>query len=143
MFIGLYLLIPFLNSTYNSIAGKKEKILFITILFLISSVVSFNFYHISGEKINYIFSEYWGGLYPFLYYFIGAFIREYKDEIGIKLKGKRKLLTLLLCFFVIFVQTFWITLKYKGTTFPAVFYGEYNSVFVVISSVLLFLFLFP
>lgn len=142
MFVGLYLLIPFLNATYNSLNRKKEKILLITILFLISSVVSFNFYHISGEKINYIFLEYWVGLYPFLYYFIGAFIKEYKDEISLKLKGKRKLFTLLLCFFVIFVQTFCIFLKYKGTSFPAVFFGEYNSVFVVISSALLFLFLF-
>ncbi len=142
MFIGLYLLIPFLNSAYSSLSKKENKVLLIGILFLISSVVSFNFYYTSGERGNYIFSEYWVSLYPFLYYFIGAFISEYKDKITLKFGGKRRIFPLLAFLLVIFIETLCIFLKYRESFFPAVFFGEYNSVFVVIASSLLFLSLF-
>ncbi len=135
MFSGLYLLIPFLNGAFNSVSEKKHKLLLIAILFLISGVASLNPYHIFSDKGNYMFSEYWVCLYPFLYYFIGAYIGEYKDEIILKFKKRYTFL----CFLVVIAfQTILILIKHKNH-FPATFYGEYNSVFVVISATFLFL----
>jgi len=139
MFTGLYLLIPFLNGAYNSLTKKNHKYVLIAVLFLISSVVSFNFYHTCFNQGSYMFNEYWTSLYPFLYYFIGAFIGEYKNEITNKIKKRYFLIMFLIS---VFVQTFYIFIRQKNGYFPATFFGEYNSVFVVVSATLLFLTLF-
>ncbi len=135
MFIGLYLLIPFLNGAYNSLEKKEHKYVLIIVLFLISSVVSFNFYHTVSDKGSYMFNEYWTSLYPFLYYFIGAFISEYKPKI-------KKRYPLMVFLGITAFETLYIAVKHRGGYFPATFFGENNSLFAVIAAVSLFLLLY-
>lgn len=75
MYIGLFLIIPFLNIIYNSLESRaKKRALIFTCLCLTSIPGALNYYC----KIT---PEYWAFTYPVLYYFMGAYIREYEDEI--------------------------------------------------------------
>ncbi len=75
MYIGLFLIIPFLNLIYNGLDSRKKKIiLIITMLAITMLPVSFNI-HFK------IFPAFFNSLYPITYYFIGAFLSEYKIKI--------------------------------------------------------------
>lgn len=76
MYVGLYLLIPFLNILYKNIKCKKEKIIFISILAILSL-----FPKLLNKGNFKILPEYWISIYPICYYFIGSYIREYRPII--------------------------------------------------------------
>ena len=103
MYIGLFLLIPFLNLIYNNLGSKKHKIVLIcTMLFLTSLPTIVNIYNFrlgfsadmffnDGELRNKILPFWWKSMYPVTYYFIGAYFSEYKPKIDRKLN--------ILCFY--------------------------------------------
>jgi surface polysaccharide O-acyltransferase-like enzyme len=65
MFIGLYLLAPFLNYGYKAIPEKYKWLFIITLLIIFTSID---------------FTTYWRSAYPLMYYFIGLFIQDKKFE---------------------------------------------------------------
>ena len=67
MYIGLFLLIPFLNCILNSLS-KKQAIGFIVVLILIFSQP--------------FVTSYWQIAYPIMYYFIGGFFRKWPININ-------------------------------------------------------------
>lgn len=75
MYIGLFLMIPFLNLIYNGLKNKKEKELLIITFLCLTGLPSI--FSNMSLKIN-IFPDYWVGLYPITYYFIGCYLKEYK-----------------------------------------------------------------
>lgn len=81
MYIGLYLMIPFLNITYRNIELKEHKRLLLVIGILISIAPTF---FNAFDKL--LYPDWWQGIYPVVYYFMGAYIAEYKEEIRITLK---------------------------------------------------------
>ena len=87
MYIGLFLLIPFINLIYNNLKTKKEKqILILTMLILTSFQGIFN--------IKYsLIPDWWTGIYPLTYYFIGCYLNEYK----INIKAYKNILLFLAC----------------------------------------------
>ena len=98
MFLGLFLLIPFLNVLYNGIETKSGKLILIfslTFLTLLpDTIVGFSPYYDNTEAtlaLNFL-PDFFESLYPVTYYFIGAFIADYKP----KLKTSLKLPTVLL-----------------------------------------------
>lgn len=77
MYIGLFLLIPFLNLAYNGLSGRRQKLVLIfSCLFLTSLPTAF-------------VPDWWSHIYPITYYFIGCYLREYGMPIG---RGKCALL---------------------------------------------------
>ena len=74
MYIGLFLLIPFINLIYNNLASKKHKQILILTLFILTSLSSLNI------KLT-IIPTWWNDIYPLTYYFIGAYIREYSFNV--------------------------------------------------------------
>ena len=77
MYICLFLLIPFLNIVYRNLDSQKKKLwLIITFLGLTSLPVSVNW---TATKL---FPAYFTSLYPVTYYFIGAYIHEYKPKFS-------------------------------------------------------------
>ena len=95
MFLGLFLLIPFLNALYGAIETKGGKITLIgTLVFLtlISDTISgFAPYYAGTSSVTLnILPDFFKTLYPVTYYFIGSYIAEFKPE----LKGVKKLLAL-------------------------------------------------
>lgn len=93
MYIGLYLMIPFLNIIYNNIEMKKQKQLLLLIGILITIAPTF---FNAFDKL--LYPDWWQGFFPVAYYFIGAYIAEYKEEIRISLKKNFMLIVLSIAF---------------------------------------------
>lgn len=92
MYIGLFLLIPFLNVLWNNLTSKRQKIaLIITFLILTSVPSMLNIYVFDVEgwwstpglsrEYRKLFPEWWQRLYPITYYFIGCFIKEFQVSL--------------------------------------------------------------
>lgn len=103
MYIGLFLLIPFINLIYTGLDSEKnKKYLIYTMLFLTAVPLFFNHLGpnnakevLNPEKIENIYKiipSYWTVIYPLTYYFIGAYISEY----GIKISSKSLIITFLI-----------------------------------------------
>ena len=99
MYIGLFLLIPFLNLAYNNLPSRKTKLVLLVTLIGLTSLPSIvNIYNFTVEgwwKTPYLSVEYrkfapdwWTRIYPLTYYFLGAYLREFP----LKLKQWQKLL---------------------------------------------------
>jgi len=78
LYIGLFLLIPFLNRMYSTLKSKKEKQTLIFILIILTSIVSL-------VRNNFLVSRYWTSIYPITYFFIGKYIKDFQPKIKIHL----------------------------------------------------------
>jgi len=95
MFLGLFLLIPFLNMLYGAIETKCGKLVLIATLAFLTllpdTVSGFAPYYGGTSSVTLgIFPDFFKSLYPVVYYYIGSFIAEYKP----KLSGAKKLIAL-------------------------------------------------
>ena len=76
MWIGLFLLTPFLNLLYKAIPTKRQKQAFILTLYLLTAVPNlFNRYGL------HLAPGFWQMCYPLTFFFLGSYIREYKPDI--------------------------------------------------------------
>lgn len=93
MYIGLFLMAPFLNLAYNKLESQKKKQMLVFTFALITILPSllniFNFESItwwgdptSSDTFQKIVPSWWTGAYPIAYYFVGCYFREY----GMKIK---------------------------------------------------------
>lgn len=78
MYLGLYLLIPFLNLIYNNLETKKHKQILILILSVLTAFPSVT--NLVGFNV---ITDFWLDVYPITYYFIGAYLNEYADSINL------------------------------------------------------------
>lgn len=85
MYIGLFLLIPFLNLIFSNLDQKKRKLLIVTLMFLTSIPTFTNIYDFgTAEQEQQILPYYWADLWPLTYYFIGCYLREHPLKINWK-----------------------------------------------------------
>ncbi len=78
MWIGLFLLTPFLNILWKNIDSRRNKhILLITMYLLTAFPDCFNRYGFS------LVPGYWELLYPMAFFFAGAYAREYEPQIAV------------------------------------------------------------
>lgn len=118
MYIGLFLLIPFLNILYYNLEKKNQIILLLILIFLTSLKVT---------------PDWWKFLFPLTYYFIGVFV----GENGSILK-KRTLLWILLA--TLTIQTILCFLVSQGSFFRGIFglNGDFPTLVVTTCVFLLF-----
>lgn len=136
MYIGLFLLAPFLNILYKGLETKGKKQYLIIVLLLITGVPAiFNNYNILGLTKVEVYPNWWLNLYPITYYFIGSYISEYQPKVNKKLSVFYILLVLL-------IQTSCYYLLLDGNKFSWDIYGGYGSILTVILTVLIFLSLY-
>lgn len=141
MYIGLFLMCPFLNAGYQALESKKKKQCFLAVLLLLTALPgAINVYRPwlswfrnpgSSEDYLQILPDYWTRLYPFLYYFIGSYIREYGVAI---LPRKALLASIALMLF----QGFYNIWRCYGNSFVWGPWQDHGSLFVVVQSVLFF-----
>ncbi|MBQ8551728.1 MAG: acyltransferase family protein [Clostridia bacterium] len=92
MYIGLFLLIPFLNAMWRGLEEKRARgALVITLIFLSSLPSVFNIWNFQVEgwiKTPYLSTDYikilpewWVMIYPLTYYFLGAYLKEYPIKL--------------------------------------------------------------
>lgn len=145
MYIGLFLLIPFLNLAYNKLKNKRQKqVLVLTLVFLTIIPTVFNIFNFdnpawwSDPKTSDTFAKlipsWWMGIYPITYYFTGCYIREY----GIKLKTSSTLVLFLLAILIFGTFNFY---RSYGTTFKSGGYVYWYGFEPYLLSVLLFVLL--
>jgi surface polysaccharide O-acyltransferase-like enzyme len=135
MYIGLYLIIPFINIILNTIDQKIYNILILVLALLVAIPAAFNpiieLYPFSS-LIH--FPNWWQPVYPILYYIIGAYIRKYNPKVNRKL-------CIAIAFFLAIMQT----LILIWTQQPKVnnwFLTNYATLFMVIQSAAIFLALY-
>lgn len=76
LWIGLFLLTPFLNKLWHAIESKRQRQVLIITLFVCASLPDFtNRYGVS------LLPEYWrAAAYPLLAFYLGAYIRSYQPK---------------------------------------------------------------
>lgn len=145
MYFGLFLLIPFINILYDSLNSQKRKRWFIgTLLFLTSLPLIVNVYNLSdlhwwetpvnSSDYQQLLPQWWVGIYPLTYYFIGAYINEY----GIQLKSSSNKILIIVVLLVNTLYNYW---RSKGAVFVWGPWSDWGSLFNVILSTLLFVLL--
>lgn len=105
LYIGLFLMIPFLNIIWQNLSSKKQELALIGVLVFLSilptiinvyNVGSSSWYKASSQPYNKIIPEFWLVLYPLAHYFVGAYLKKYGKELR---KGPLKaFLRFALCF---------------------------------------------
>lgn len=111
MYIGLFLMAPFLNLAYHKLGSKRKKqVLVGTFVFLMILPSLFNIFQFTSAEwwlspaksgtYQKLIPAFWVGAYPVAFYFTGMYIREY----GVKLKTRSMaaLLCILLFLFTAF-----------------------------------------
>ena len=144
MYIGLFLLIPFLNILYNNIPSKNlKKVLLLALIIstILPSVL--NTFDINGESwwknpamyasYNKLIPSYWTAMYPLTYYFLGCYLAEY----GINIKKGLNALMIIATVLVFGTFCFW---RSYNSVYIWGEWGTYSSLFVLILSVLVFTF---
>lgn len=145
MYIGLFLLVPFLNLAYNKLKNKRQKqVLVLTLVFLTIIPTLFNIFNFdnpawwsdpkSSDTFAKLVPSWWMGFYPIAYYFTGCYIREH----GIRLKTRSMLVLFLLAILIFGTFNFY---RSYGTTFKSGIYVYWYGFEPYILSVLLFVLL--
>ena len=108
MYIGLFLMIPFLNTAYHGLKTKKEKRILVFTMMAVTMLPKLlnNFDLVTegwwlsppiSEDYNALVPGFFTGMYPTTYYFIGAYLRDEGWKIS-----KRKNVFLLFLAVVLF-----------------------------------------
>lgn len=95
MYIGLFLIAPFLNLAYNKLKSQRHKqVLVFTFVFITVIPTVFNIFNFDtaswwttpteSDSFQKFIPSFWMGIYPLTYYFVGAYLREY----GMKLRTR-------------------------------------------------------
>lgn len=145
MYIGLFLLIPFLNVMYNGMPGQKQKkLLVLTFLILTTLPTIINIWQpfnlrwwktpSISDKYNAFIPDWWQGIYPLTFYFIGCYLREFP----LKLKRSYQLLLIVLVFLVNGIFNYY---RMHGVVFKSESWNTYRSVPVTLLTVLVFSYL--
>jgi len=128
MYIGLFLMSPFLNIIFNNLKSKREHQILLGVFLFISAVPNF----LNGRFISIMnFPTYWAEFYPVGYYFVGSYIREYKPKM--KKSHAVGILFLLLIF-----ETFFECYVPKGSAFIT-YMGPFGSLMRLIVSFFIFI----
>ena len=77
MYLGLFLMIPFLGLLYRSIQTRRQKHILLLIGIVLTSLPTV----INVYDFGQIIPEWWIRLYPVSYFFIGCYLREYRIRI--------------------------------------------------------------
>ncbi len=142
MYLGLFLLIPFLNVLYNNLESQRQKQWLVVTMMILTALPSvlniFQFLNFGwwlqpsiSNNYDIIFPDWWVGIYPLTYYFIGAYLREY--PIKIKISSN-----LILCAVAAAVFGIFNCYRSYGNTYIWGEWVSYSSLFTTIQAVLVF-----
>lgn len=95
MYIGLFLIAPFLNLAYHKLGTQRRKqVLLATCIFMTALPTIFNVFNFQSanwwltptidDHLQKLLPAFWLSMYPITFYFTGCYIREY----GIKLRTR-------------------------------------------------------
>lgn len=128
MYIGLFLMSPFLNIIFNNLKSKRERQILLGVFLFISAVPNF----LNGRFVSIMyFPTYWAEFYPIGYYFVGSYIREYKPKI-------KKSYAVGILFLLLIFETFFECYVPKGSVYIT-YMGPFGSLMRLIVSFFIFI----
>ena len=144
MYIGLFMLIPFLNIIYNNLKNQKEKqILILTFVFLTVFPSIFNAYDFKinnffihptiSKNYDVIVPNWWINIWPITYYFIGCYLNEYQ----IKLKIKKNILFIIIMTFIF--SLYQLYRSYPNNLVLDSYSSDWNGIFTIMLSIFTFI----
>lgn len=147
MYLGFFLLIPFLNTMYDGLQTQKKKQLLLASLLLLTALPSvlniYNLYALfdlswwampsQSPNCVKIVPDWWANLYPVTYFFLGKYLREY----SVKYKPGQIAVCSILVFLFAGIFNYY---RCYGNVFIWGPWQEYNSLLVTAQSVLVFCF---
>ena len=151
MYIGLFMMIPFLNILYSGIKTQgQKKLLILTGLMLTALPAVLNVYNFktpgwfsdptmtvdpegNAVALHKVIPSFWTILYPVTYYFIGCYLREY----GLKLKTWMNGLLIIAWAGLNGLYNLW---RSRDALFQWGAWCDWGSLFNVIQAVLIFTF---
>ena len=145
MYIGLFLMIPFLNILWQNLKTKKQEETLVIVFFILTILPSvFNVYQFdakdwfSAENDTYwtLFPNWWTGFYPIAYYFTGAYLAKHKEDMKL-----RPILAFLLFMFTWLMFGTYAVLRCLNTTASIYSWTNYNSAGIYFMGVTLFFFI--
>lgn len=100
MYLGLFLLVPFLNMLYDALQTQKKKKLLLAVMLTLTALPSvMNIWRLDGlgwwlnpasnPVYHQLVPQYWESLFPLTYFLLGRYLREYPIKIS---KGMNLLL---------------------------------------------------
>ena len=145
LYIGLFLLIPFVNALYKKLTKQERKYFIITLLFLTVFPSLFNTFDITfSQGIKEFFLSYngqdkilptfWDCLYPLTYYYIGCYLYDNRKKVY---SVKKLLLIYVIC--MVLFGTINYIYNYNSTFRYIEITHNWNSIECVVNSVLVFL----
>ena len=93
MYIGLFLLIPFLNMIWKSMKNTKQELILVGTLVALTLLPSLintfdlgasNWWHSSNAEYWVFIPDWWISVYPVTYYFAGAFLKKHQSEFKLR-----------------------------------------------------------
>lgn len=118
MFIGLYLMIPFINMALGQ--TKRQRLTLIGVLAFLTILPSVPIIFSTDKYWLDITPDYWSAFYPVLYYATGAYIREFQPKLN---KG----INILLILAAIILPTATEFIKAGGGEFVDYIFNGFNS----------------
>ena len=101
MYVGLFLLIPFLNSMFNGLQKQARQVLIVSLMVMTVLPPVTNIYNLTSihwwlqpsslHQFQQLIPAWWVDIYPLTYFFIGSYLREHP----LKCKQSTKLLLFL------------------------------------------------
>ena len=145
MYIGLFLMIPFLNLIWSHCAEKNQRLAVVVVFLLITttysivnifslSSIDFVFHPWKSEEYTKLLPAWWNNLYPVSYYFIGAYIK--KDVDASKINTLKLAVLLCICITIFSVFNIWRCYSVPFIWGP---WQEWGSAENVVDSTLVFL----
>lgn len=134
MYIGLFLLAPFMNVLWNQLEKNQRKWL-VLVLVIMTFGIQVNSLFMYQDRYVKIDPAWWGGIYPLAYYFVGKWIREYRPHIS---KGKLGLAIAVLAM----VEGMVVRLYSNENGYNGAFLDNYCSATCALMTTLLFIFLY-
>ena len=135
MYIGLFLIAPFLNILYHNISTRKQKRGFLLVLIFMTSLPYLInvLLRLENGKYAQILPDYWLDFYPITYYFIGCYLKEFP----LKLRPLTLALANVACFVANGIHA---VLRADGGKFSRGSWTKYGSPVVMLQAVLFFAF---
>ena len=145
MYIGLFLLIPFLNMMYRGAEAQgKGNLLVLTFLIVTALPSLLNVWNLRGLvgivpadneiHVDPLVPDYWRIMYPITFYFLGSYLRDHP----LKLKPWVNLLLILLATLAFGMVNYF---RSYGGSFLGLACADYRSVWCTALSILVFSFL--
>lgn len=133
MFIGLYLMIPFINMALGQ--TKRQRLTLIGVLVFLTILPSVPIIFSTDNYWFDITPDYWSAFYPVLYYAAGAYIREYRPRLN-------KAINILLIIAAIAMPTATEFIKAGGGEFVDYIFNGFNSLSAFCIAVFIFILLY-